>query len=666
MTRHTRFHLHADNIVECERTLNLIEIALGDDIVRVDGPLGSPVCPEFVIHRNELPALSFVFLPGFGRWNEDVLKMIRERGGTLREAADAIICGVSGGDEDPLLAIEYCGALPAGNQAWQRNGRAYSFGLAQVPYLYVAELGGFELDSSRNRKAARMPNPAVPFSYLAYSLERNTPVFPVFVTSPGADEVSRELYSEVFAEAELVAVIRSILLGEDLEPTLKTLREKVLSVVKKRAASSRKGETLSSRQWIDAHQAVENGDTLVEHLLANHSQPWSKTAYIAALTDTAKSLMAVASQHAVGLSSTKLPICVVSRTDREAFAASVKLIYSDLPPAFLQWLERDEELVICWVMGFKPRGDDARPDRGLPPFARMLAGQRHDLLTIVYGPAKKATWPLLMNNPQMLVDRNGLWEAILDVSDALLVDASTDKVTKHGFVREHWLAAIPTPKQRSILVEAKPSKIGENDVDTVLHLLLARFAGENVFEGMCNPPGGDWSGVSLRSADRSVEMRWVSLPRVSGADTKRPDHVFEFFGISAKPVILSIESKETPNAVEQRIGPRLIAYLMNLIASPASIERPSSSSQWQHSSARLRPSDFQFLSAVAYISSSEDDIRQVRAKASADLLFAFRFAADGQRCSILIIAENAEGRRVANAIGSIDLKKTGIKIEVRQ
>jgi hypothetical protein len=296
----------------------------------------------------------------------------------------------------------------------------------------------------------------------------------------------------------------------------------------------------------------------------------------------------------------------------------------------------------------------------------MLAGQRHDLLTIVYGPAKKATWPLLMNNPRMLVERNGLWEAILDVSDAILVDASTDKVTNHGFLREHWLAGILTPKQRSILVEAKPSKIGENDVDTVLHILLARFAGESVFEGMCNPPGGDWSGVSLKSADRSVEMRWVSLPRVSGAVTKRPDHVFEFFGISAKPVILSIESKDTPNAVEQRIGPRLIDYLMNLIASPASIERQSSSSKWQHSSARLRPSDFQFLSAVAYISNSEDDIRQVRAKASADLIFAFRFAADGQRCSILIIAENAEGRRVADAMGSIDLKNTGINVEVRQ
>jgi hypothetical protein len=665
MANHTKFHLHADNIVECERTLNLIEMALGDDLLRMDGPLGTPVCPEFVIHRKTQASLSFVFLPGFGRWNEDILQLIKERGGTLREAADAIICGVSEGIEVPLLAIEFCGALPAGNQAWQRNGRAYSFGLAKVPYLYVAELGGFELDSSRKRKAARMPNPAVPFSYLAYSIEQDTPVLPVFVTSPGADGDSRKLYSDVFAETELIAVIRNILLGEDIGPPLKSLREKVLSVVRKRAASSRNGETLSSQQWNLAHQALERGESLVKHLLANHSQSWSKTAYIEGLTDTAKSLMTAASRHAVGLSSTKIPICVVPRKDRDEFAKSVRKIYPDLTRNFSQWLERDQELVICWVMGFKPKGDDARPDRGLPPFARMLAGQEHDLLTVVYGPAKPATWPMLVNNPQSLKERNGLWEAILDVSDAILVDASTDNITNHGFTREHWIAEQTPSLKKSIIVEATPKKIGENDVDTVLHLLLSRYAGDSVFEGMCNPPGGDWSGVSLQSKDRETEMRWVSLPRVSGPDTKRPDHVFQIFGIGNKPIVLTVESKETANAVERKIGPKLIGYLMNLIASPASIERPNNSTEWQHSSSRLKTVDFEFISAVAYISNSDTDIIQVQEKADVDLVFAFSFDSQGRKSAITIIPENEKARSLAEMIKSINLLNTGIEIRIR-
>ena len=135
--------------------------------------------------------MRFVFYLGFGRWNEDIILFIRERGGLLREATDAVVTGVGSEYEEPLITFEYCGALPAGNQAWQRSGRAYSFGLAKIPYFYVAELGGFELDSDRNRRSPRMSNPAVPFSYVSFSLEQKTPVLPIFITSPGADEASR-------------------------------------------------------------------------------------------------------------------------------------------------------------------------------------------------------------------------------------------------------------------------------------------------------------------------------------------------------------------------------------------------------------------------------------------------------------------------------------------
>jgi hypothetical protein len=60
---------------------------------------------------------------------------------------------------------------------------------------------------------------------------------------------------------------------------------------------------------------------------------------------------------------------------------------------------------------------------------------------------------------------------------------------------------------------------------------------------------------------------------VSGRNTKRPDHVFELFDIARKPIILSVESKETARAVEARVGARLSAYVKGLIASPASVER---------------------------------------------------------------------------------------------
>ena len=65
-------------------------------------------------------------------------------------------------------------------QAWQRSGRGYSAGMSKIPYLYVAENGGFELDTNtRERKAARLPNATVPFSYLTYSHE-NSPMLPIY------------------------------------------------------------------------------------------------------------------------------------------------------------------------------------------------------------------------------------------------------------------------------------------------------------------------------------------------------------------------------------------------------------------------------------------------------------------------------------------------------
>jgi len=102
----------------------------------------------------------------------------------------------------------------------------------------VAELGGYELDADRNRKAPRMPNSAVPFSYLTYSVNRETHVLPIFVTSPGADSSSRKQYGQVFADNELRALMRAVILNEDAKATLDALQQKVMTLVRLRAASA--------------------------------------------------------------------------------------------------------------------------------------------------------------------------------------------------------------------------------------------------------------------------------------------------------------------------------------------------------------------------------------------------------------------------------------------
>ena len=664
MRRFHSFHIHGDNIVECQRTVALIRAALADITRSFRGPYGSPVCPSYEFTLNDVgsPPLLLTLYPGFGRWNHDILDLVRRRGGTLREAADAIITGVADGDESPLLAIEYCGALPAGNQAWQRSGRAYSFGKAQIPYLYIAELAGYELGEGRVRKAARLPNPAVPFSYVSFSLTNETSTLPVFVTSPGADETSRATYADVFAEIELIALIRAMLLGQDDETATEELRLKALSFVEKKATASRPRITLTPRQWQQAYEALENGQSLVDFLVANTNLSWAKVTSIP-ITPTVRELMDITATLAIGLTSKDLPMCIVPRTNRSVFAATVeRLCQGRIQADFLAWLRQDRHLSICWVMGFKPGHDDARPDRGLPPLTRMLIGDGSDLLTVIYGPAPPSAWSDLHTNPRQLMQSNGLWEAILDVSDAILADSITDGIRRHGYLRSHWHQEQPHPDLELVFVEPKPLHIGENDVDTVLHLLFAHHGGILVFEGMCNPPGGDWSGVSLQTVDRAAELRWLTLPRVGADEAKRPDHVFQFFSQTRPPIILSIESKERAASVEAGIGPRLTSYIKALLHTPASIGRLPQTVSWTHSTMKLNKNHFAMASAVAFISDREQHIISVRERANVDLLMCFTFVNAGESCVVRLIPITPLGAEIAALIAAFPLAGTSIGV----
>lgn len=639
-----KFHIHGDNIVECERTLDLIIRAFDDSIESVKGPNGSLACPEYFLDfKNCDDVFHFTFFPGFGRWNEDILTLIKESGGVLREAADAIITRVDSGYDVPVLAIEYCGALPAGNQAWQRSGRAYSFGLTKVPFLYVSELGGYELDSQRNRRLPRMPNPAVPFSYLSFSIEQDTPILPIFITSPGANESSKAQYKDEFADEELLKIIKNIISGLPSESEFKSVIDKVLSFVRKQSKLTKGRTTLTPQEWDSAYSKIKNGRSFVDFLVSNTRLSWSKTVYIDSLTESAKLIMDEASKIGIGLTSTRLPMCIIENNKRKAFASSLKVVHNKLSEEFIKWLERDGHLVICWIMGFKPAGDDARPDRGLAPLARMLIGNDCDLLSVIYGPAPDSTWPLLESNPKELIRRNGLWESILNISDAILVDSSTDLVTNHGFLRSHWYKDAKEKQITKILVEPKPVAFGENDVDTVLHTIFSRFGGSNVFEGMCNPPGGDWSGVSLLLKEKAMEYRWLSLPRVSGSDTKRPDHLFQLFGLAPKPIILSIESKEKASSVEKDIGLKLSKYISNLLITPASIERSEDSLSWKHSRMNLDPGDYIFVSAVAFIETDPSQISSVAKKSKADIVFTFSFDKN-QVCNLKMYSSSKIGK----------------------
>jgi len=659
-----QFNIHGDNIVECERTLSLITRALGGEVVNAQGPFDSAVCPLFQIRlRDHNLTLNFRYLPGFGRWPQDILALLRQRGGLLREAADAIITRVEATYEEPLIAIEYCGALPAGNQAWQRNGRAYSFAKAGIPYVYIAEIGGYELDASRGRKSARTPNPAVPFSYLALSTSADMLVAQVVIANPGADVSSLQDYKDVFGFDVLLTLVRKLILGREYTEEEESLKHNVLQFVRLLAAGRKRKDTLTPEQWSEAYEFISSGGRLDEYVVRRAPLPWAKMAYIQALTGTARKLMDCAAKHAVGLTGSSLPICVIPSSEYQSFVTDICTLYSDLPSTFVDWLLEREKLTICWIMGFKPRGDDARPDRGLAPMARMLIGEEADLLTVVYGPAPSATWPYLENDPVGLMRVNGLWEAILTVSDAVLIDSRTaTSLHSRAFLKSHWKAGTAERKQISILVPPTPVRVGEHDVDTVLHQLFSRLAVDKVFEGMCNPPGGDWSGVSLLTPDKSLELRWLSLPRVTAENAKRPDHLFQLFTADKMPIALAVESKERADQIEPDIGPRLISYIAYLSSTLPSIQRNAQEEFWAHATVLLPPESVQFASAVAFVASTKTDLDRIAQRAGTDVVFGLEFGDSGKNCTIRAHGRTVLGRTISDFMRSISVASANITI----
>ena len=274
------YRIHGDNIVECERALELISRALRIPYDNEWLPVGSPLTPTYSLTpTNSIDTFRFTFFPGYGRWDVDILNVVRSRGGRLREAPDAIVCRFDDGREVPLFAIEFSGALPAGNQAWQRSGRALSFAHASIPYIYIAELSGFELNSDRDRKAERLPNPAVPFSYLLLAEEVKSPTVPIFVRSPGASEKAVDAHSSFYGDEELVETIRLSILGLPTDVPVKELNSRALGLVSY-LARNRKGKknTLSPEQWGEAYQANVRGDTLPSYLVREAPIAWSPRA----------------------------------------------------------------------------------------------------------------------------------------------------------------------------------------------------------------------------------------------------------------------------------------------------------------------------------------------------------------------------------------------------
>jgi len=642
-----KFRIHGDNILECESALDLLTTALRIDFSKISFVSSAPYAPKYLFTA-EGTKFQVQLFPGYGRWGVDIQQYFVRKGAPVREATDAIITELltEGGREveTPLISMEFCGALPAGNNAWQRCGRALAMAYAGIPYLYFAELGGAELASDRTVKAARFPNPLVPFAYLTLDETEQPVSLPVYSPSPSISAEMHKEFSGVFVENEAAEIIRGIILGISNEVASKKLKSKAVDVVSVLASKRKRGGVLSASDWKEC--AANTGAKRAKFFLRK-KMAWQKKVSIKSLTPTFKKLAAwVSSNGGVAAGSSDMPFCVLDGQSRKSLAGEIRRLHGKrVSNDFIAWISNSgRPLLLVWVAGFKPRGDDSRPDRGLLPLARMIFGRANvDVMTIIYGPAPKHAWNVMKKDPYELARTNGLWEAVLGLSDAVLLDTPTNKTMSNIGLLFPSSASVSADEDFPAC-ETTPL-FGEQDVDSTLHLLFAHARSLGVNEAMCNPPGGDWSGITLVDFSNSSEFRWTSLPRVSGVDAKRPDHVVQF---KQGGILLAVESKDGVSTLEQDVGERLRKYLTDLVRVLPTSSRTGKSAIWSPATSAPNFAGT-VLSGAAVRYSDKDTLKAVFERGDVDIAFAVEFIPAEDRV-VVHVRSNKKGEELIKDI----------------
>lgn len=290
----------------------------------------------------------------------------------------------------------------------------------------------------------------------------------------------------------------------------------------------------------------------------------------------------------------------------------------------------------------------------------MLFGNDIDILTIVFGPAVKQTWKTLKENPKKLAKENGLWEAVINLSNYVLADSAT---AEDGAIAIIIQRNLERKNERVIFESAKPNgTFSEHDVDTAIHTLFSRQLEVRIFESMCNPPGGDWSGISCWDFNKESEYRWTSLPRVSAIKAKRPDHIIQINTLTEE-IFLVIESKNRARDLEDNIGKHLVEYVKDLFKIAPTAYKLKNAEWCLYEKVTSPLTEISTFSGGAFCYTTLDEMKEAMKNGKLDFIFAFEFKSDGTP-SIGHILTSEKCKFLSDILANIASKFSGFKIKI--
>ena len=205
----------------------------------------------------------------------------------------------------------------------------------------------------------------------------------------------------------------------------------------------------------------------------------------------------------------------------------------------------------------------------------------------------------------------------------------------------------------------KPNIVfSEHDTDSAIHQIFSRKEEFGVYESLCNPPGGDWSGISYFE-NSTNEYRWTSLPRVSAVGGKRPDHIIQLTG-NTKNIFLSIESKQKGKDLEDNIGINLKTYINDLFHNPPTAYKTATRDWRFFDKDTLKIKQYSIVSIGAFIYTNETDLQTQLERGKLDVVFAFEFGKE----TVLHIFSNVSGDFIKKLMKQISVSMKGIKIHI--
>ncbi|MDC2998355.1 hypothetical protein OAY90_01770 [Candidatus Pelagibacter sp.] len=592
-------NIYGDNIVECFKFVENIQ-----QTFEIQNSIFSEksnfLIPQIIIENDKYKFILNLF-PNYDKWKKNPIDYIRENfNAKLNEYPDVIVFEKKKDKELLLFAIEYSNALLAGNQAWQRQGRCFSFAEAGINFFYVIELGGKELDANRNEKTIRFPNPVVILSYLNFLDKFKKNFYPIFSLNSNSSNEFRDQYNDIAN----IQDFRNCLFDIIIENKVKQKNREIIIDKSKKYFHKLYQQANNINKYKNIELLFQEKKNTYDFFSTNKFD-WKKSISIPT-TQTLKKLKKVSEKYGISIISKNLPFVLIPNKKKIDFIKDLKKIYN-LKQKEISKIKQKENLILCFILGFKPRGDDARPDRGLNPLIKMIFNNQASIFSIIYGPATLSLWNILNSNTNKAKETNGLIKSIMEISDILLVDSvnypnNFNKV----FFKKDQVKQKKNEKFNSVFYT---NKFNEHDIDNSIFLFFKYFCKNNFFESMINPPGGDWSNVDFID-DKMNIYRWTNLPRVSGANTKRPDHIY-IFDSNKNKIALIIESKFKQLDLEENIGARLVKYVNNLISYKPNCIKKYNEKEFFHNKDISYEKKIIFKSSVAYYALNKSSTKEI-------------------------------------------------------